>query len=310
MTAEAIAKVAEDIRLNRVRPAVGGVNWADAAQEPLDRIPIIDATEIYRSLASRPNFPINLYEDHPCITPPWPEFMVGFVNKHGNVEIALCTEWTREWETAEPIDWNLVKWRVISFLFIGGRSEAVGLVDEVSAKQWLQGESLDTPEVYLGKSRPVPTTGPVHSWQLAIDADGKPLDLHWMQLADGPRGLWDMAHLVLLQSLNFLNCRNVQIVEPHRPRAQARRVARTGQRVYEINVFPVGRAPAARAPSGAAGGGVPLTSVRGHFATYGPQYGKGLLFGKHAGRYWIPQHARGSAEFGEVDHDYKLRTQA
>jgi hypothetical protein len=54
---------------------------------------------------------------------------------------------------------------------------------------------------------------------------------------------------------------------------------------------------------------VPLTSVRGHFATYG-QDGRGLLFGKYAGRYWIPQHARGSAEHGVVAQEFRLEAEA
>jgi hypothetical protein len=40
--------------------------------------------------------------------------------------------------------------------------------------------------------------------------------------------------------------------------------------------------------------------------SYGPAYGKGLLFGKFEGRFWVPQFARGSKEFGETVKDYRL----
>lgn len=45
-------------------------------------------------------------------------------------------------------------------------------------------------------------------------------------------------------------------------------------------------------------------SVRGHFNTYGGDSGNGLLFGKHSGRYWWPQHFRGNAKHGVVAKDY------
>jgi hypothetical protein len=31
---------------------------------------------------------------------------------------------------------------------------------------------------------------------------------------------WGMAHVTLLGALNFTNCRNVELVDPQRPRAQ------------------------------------------------------------------------------------------
>jgi hypothetical protein len=49
----------------------------------------------------------------------------------------------------------------------------------------------------------------------------------------------------------------------------------------------------------------PLTSVRGHFARYGVE-GRGLLFGKYAGKFWIPAHARDAGE-GDGVKDYVLK---
>jgi hypothetical protein len=65
-------------------------------------------------------------------------------------------------------------------------------------------------------------------------------------------------------------------------------------------VFPVGRTT--RSARGEAVGGTPVHLVRGHFARYGPQYGRGLLFGKHAGRFFVPAHARGERRAGLVEH--------
>ena len=52
---------------------------------------------------------------------------------------------------------------------------------------------------------------------------------------------------------------------------------------------------------------MPRHVCRGHFAEYGPQFGKGLLFGKHAGRFFVPPHLKGKKEYGVVEKDDSLR---
>lgn len=281
-SASAIAEVMADIHTGRLRspgPPWDDVRRASAGLDP----PIIDATEIYRSIMAR-NKPIMMYEDHECIAPPWEHFAISYVNEHGNVilMLALTDPTMKDWETAEPIDWSAVRWKLATMIFIGGYSTTLGQVA---------------------------TTGPMYAWQYAIGQDGEPLDLHWVNLVPKyPADGWATAQLVFLGALNFLNCRNVEIVEPSRPRAERRRIERTGMRVSTINAFPAGRSGSRLNANPEHG--VPLTSVRGHFARYGPGYGRKLLFGKYAGRFWIPQFARGSKEHGEVEHDYVLRPEA
>gem|GEM_PF-5100106 len=48
-----------------------------------------------------------------------------------------------------------------------------------------------------------------------------------------------------------------------------------------------------------------LHLCRGHMTEYGAN-GKGLLFGKYAGRFWISPHLRGSPKRGTIKKDYKL----
>jgi hypothetical protein len=123
---------------------------------------------------------------------------------------------------------------------------------------------------------------------------------------DFPSAFVDTNAIVVLSVLNFLNCRNIALVDaPVRDRAQRRRLDRLGVRVSTLNVFAAGetrRTDRAGDPVG----GVPLTSVRGHFAHYGPQYDRALLFGKYEGRFYVPQHARGSADLGEVEQRFVL----
>lgn len=53
-------------------------------------------------------------------------------------------------------------------------------------------------------------------------------------------------------------------------------------------------------------GVMPRHVCRGHFAEYGPEFGKGLLFGKHAGRFYVPPHLRGDKKNGIVEKDYQV----
>lgn len=334
MTAEAIAKVANDLRRGIQRPAMVQIDAsADHLQLYCDEMvarvvstgPIVDATAIYR-MCKDASKPVRIYEDHPCIAPPWPTFTVAYVNDFGNVEMMSTrafdgqndnfaeyldilgtgrtsieaefesgrqgtsndlglTSQPPEWQTPNEVEWDRVRWVTETFLWIGGRSTVGG---------------------------PIPTSGPMHVWKFAIYEDGSPADLHWVQIrADMPMELWDMAHSVLLGSLNFLNCRNVDITVPPRPRAEQKRIERAGKglEVSVINVFPVGKS--SKSANKQSGEGVPLTPVRGHFAHYGaccPSHApKGLLFGKHAGKFYIPMHARGTAELGERNPDYVLK---
>lgn len=279
MTAEAIAKVVADIRSGRVLVPKGGPNPEGIGDFEW---PVVDATSIYHSIVAKDE-PVWIYEDHPCIAPPWDAAAICYVNEHGNVIVILYAAPTADhirWESdANEVDWDRVRWKLHAYVYVGGRSSVRG---------------------------PTPTTGPVHLWQFAIYENGEPADLHWVQLLDSyPMEYWDMAQLVLLGALNFLNCRNVELVEPYRPRPEKRRIARTGVTVSTISVFPISRSTRSRGEN--ASSGVPLTSVRGHFASYGPEYDRGLLFGKIAGRFWIPSYARGQAEHGKSEHDYLLR---
>lgn len=191
MTAESIAQVVADLRAGNVRVMKLaeerlGPLAAKLAKQSADSAPVVDATAIYKSLVAQ-NKPVYLYEDHPCITPPWPFASICYENEHGNtmvwqittVPVTPINKNQFNWKPAEPVDRERLRWIVHAFLWIGGRS-ARGLV---------------------------PTTGPLHLNQIAIYDNGEPADIHWVHLMpEYPLERWDMAGLVLLGSLNFLNC--------------------------------------------------------------------------------------------------------
>src|SRR4029077_18852773 len=195
MSAEQIAAVVADLRAGRVLNALpGDVALHEQALKMAQWGTVVDATAIYDSLVETPR-QISFYEDHPCIAPPWESALLCYVNGHGNVVVmsATATELHKpgvQWEEREPadhqVDWERVRWRLDVFVWVGGE--------------------IDT-EPHAG---PVPTAGPVHLWRIAIYDDGEPADINWVELlGKNSYEEWDMALTVLLESLNFMGCRNV-----------------------------------------------------------------------------------------------------
>lgn len=286
MSAEEIATVVADLRAGRVMSVV--------RDETLDKFgksmigaaagaPVVDATAIYKSLVDR-DTGVAFYEDH-NIAPVWRESLICYVNEHGNVivHVVLAFEFQggMRWEGAnDECDWERVKWVFESMTFAGGTA-ATG--------------------------SQVPTSGPLLRLQLAVYEDGEIGDIHWIQVYEAqPVSVWDMATLVLLGTLTFFVSRNVELGEPvSRPRGIRRRMDRIGVKVNELLVFPVGKSTRSLRTGDIVEGSQPISNVRGHYAKYGIE-GRGLLFGKYAGRFWIPEHARGAEEVGTVEHRYRI----
>lgn len=308
MTVEQIAEVVADIRAGRTHhPAavdeagiVTSFKLLQRAQLPQ---PVVDCTAIFTSyLAS--DKPISLYDDHPSIVPPWQNAFLCFTNTHGNV---ICLQVHREdhdgsqpaqedWFTDNSVDWARVRWIAETAVWVGGRS---------------------------GDGRPMPTAGPCHMFRHAIHDDGSPADINWLALMarkgqfaersdldDPNRSTWDTSMIVLGASLNFLGASNVEVAEPVRPRPQRRRLARTGVTVQAIVVRPPGKRRAASSvPRPIEAGETLLSPVRGHWARYGVD-GRGLLFGKYAGKFWISGHVRGQGDAEPRDYVLKPRKDA
>lgn len=290
---ELIAEVVADLRAGRVyQPAavdhtgiVISTRCLARAQKPQ---PVVDCTSVFDRF--RCGGPVSLFEDHPEITPPWPEAILGFVNIHGNAIVMQVhtypwngTEPSRDdWYTDNDVDWPDVGWIAETSIFAGGGHT---------------------------NGRPLGTTGPCHLLRHAISTSGAPVDINWVSLmmGRGYRGVagdntddpnkdtWLAATATLGGSLNFLNLRNVEVAEPHRPRPQRRRLARAGVTVQTIVVRPPGKRSNHTSTEARPMGDLdtPLSPVRGHVSRYGPKYDAGLLFGKHEGQFWVPGHVRG-----------------
>ena len=229
------------------------------------------------------------------VAPPWPAAIVAYDLDDTTGLIAMQAREITDpseisegsmWDTDEDeygnkvtVDWSRVRWIINASLF----------TDE--SKLFAPG---------LGIS----LFGPAAMWRLAVYEDGQGAYI-WTKTTAGPdRGSYAFDLMVLLHTLNICNAANVYLDVPKRSRPMAKRIARTGVRVTEIHIRP------SKASGSAKGAvvtpGVPLTTVRGHFAEYGPKYGKGLLFGRIEGRFWIPHYVRGDEAYGVIEHSYDV----
>lgn len=114
----------------------------------------------------------------------------------------------------------------------------------------------------------------------------------------------------VLDLLFLLGCKNVDI-QPRDPDPKQAKIARKrhgdtphGYRYHVLVVRPAGSRSDAPAQEI---GTMPRHVCRGHFAEYGPKYGKGLLFGKYEGRFYVPPHVKGNKDRGTVEKDYEVR---
>jgi hypothetical protein len=114
---------------------------------------------------------------------------------------------------------------------------------------------------------------------------------------------------MLLGALRLLSCANVRL-QPHdnEPKQVRRAIKRHGGNAdsYRYHTLVV-RPPGAHKDSPAQEIGImPRHVCRGHFAEYGPEFNKGLLFGRYSGRFYIPPHLKGDKKNGVVEKDYAI----
>lgn len=112
-----------------------------------------------------------------------------------------------------------------------------------------------------------------------------------------------------LDTLLMLGCKNVSLEQrPNNPDQMRLATRRFGASAYgyRYHVLVVRPATAKLGSPGIDIGSMPRHMCRGHFAEYGPEFGKGLLFGRLAGRFYIPPHLKGRTENGEVAKDYAV----
>jgi len=284
--------------------------------------PTVDVTPWWHTLGREHLEGVNLYEDHDCCFAPWETGWLCTANTYKVKEAPRgSTAGTMFWSTTrQDYDLGNVETRLFP-----DRPEAAPATTwhdatwdsvNVSPAEWEEeiGAIISSVTFYRGPNKGRPgylTVGPVWMIRLAIDYDGKLRDANWTRIVHEDVMEDALMHndvLVLVSSLNFLNCRNISVEDAAIGRPARKRIARLGVNVSHLTVTPIGkyrRSAPGRVPLG---DGMPLTSVRGHIIRSGVE-GRKHLFGNPniVGRFWVPQHARGSAEWGETIQEFELR---
>lgn len=111
-----------------------------------------------------------------------------------------------------------------------------------------------------------------------------------------------------LFAISLMHCKNVSLerVDPDPVANKERKKAGRApfRRYHIINIEPMKRVILAEGRPESNGLRRALHICRGHFARYSEEK---PLFGKHAGTFWIPAHARGSIDGGIITSDYRVK---
>lgn len=159
--------------------------------------------------------------------------------------------------------------------------------------------------------------GPFKTWIAALAPDGSMcqkvggglcnISLFDLETPPEAQKAFSMLLTESILTLGFLNCRNVS-VEEHLPSRQERRSAqRRGEEIIKyrtLAIEPMRKVLQTEGRIAEVGLSRALHICRGHFSEYSEDK---PLFGKYAGRFWIPAHVRGTTESGIVVKDYNVK---
>jgi hypothetical protein len=174
------------------------------------------------------------------------------------------------------------------------------------------------------KGEPV---GPVATWWIPLDEHGRPI---WGEAGLGAmfpqRTVWEggspvdeeladptvefaASHLgPALFAISLMHCKNVDVklVDPPErlSRKHERRHGRPLISYYVLDIKPMRRILDSEGDAQTKGLAHALHICRGHFKTYTED---APLFGKQVGTYWWAAQARGKAEEGVIEKDYRIR---
>jgi hypothetical protein len=168
--------------------------------------------------------------------------------------------------------------------------------------------------VFAQAERHQPIVGPLVVHTLGIGLSGEVLEAEVRtntRLSCSPERLTGLTTLWFsgLLAISFCHCRNVNARSEEKPAALKKRQQERGRPSVTFKVLEIEpmKAVLNKAVSeNHTGLQRALHICRGHFANYDE---KGL-FGKYHGRFWMPQHLRGSIKTGVVVKDYDVKRPA
>lgn len=113
--------------------------------------------------------------------------------------------------------------------------------------------------------------------------------------------------LPFLFALSLTHCRNVELAERELPPPVIKKRKEKGIPVFKFRhvvIKPINGKQVIGGGSSGKNNFTPLSFIRGHFKTFSEER---PLFGRHVGRYWWHQAARGKSEYGTITKDYAVQ---
>lgn len=164
--------------------------------------------------------------------------------------------------------------------------------------------------------------GPLSCTRAALDEWGRLIDVTYEINIEPDGEALQMLSLhpfaVFLHTLNFMQCANIR-TEYIQPSDKLSRSLRKKGRIKDklvgyhvLRIASSGPATKERSSGNGSSNLVAFHPVRGEFHHYGDccpglHPPKGLLFGKHTGRFWVPAHVRGNPERGTVTQSFEMK---
>ena len=212
-----------------------------------------------------------------------------------------------------------------SEFYIGVMIDVISVDDEDLKSTFVEyGKTIDAEArwlmsmtCYYSRREDMNTSGWMGKMTLLLDKDGFELESKYFQAPDhvisqGEEAVGNARFIVklvlvpVLVAISLMHCKNIELVNKPITRAMKRRVKRTGVPMVVEKVLviePFKRKVINETTGEHSGLTLAMHICRGHFREYSEEK---PLFGKYSGKYWIPQHARGNKESGEVDKEYEV----
>jgi hypothetical protein len=219
-----------------------------------------------------------------------------------------------------------VKWHICFFPFIltnfgvlGPVAELKGFLDEdgkflIAPPSVIQSSSISFTkgEFRIDHEHKMETISLWPEWSYPTN-DFRAKIQHGTKWMESERSMHERAAMVgfiapVFFAFHYLNYRNIVAGKvPGRYDSPREAKNRPPARSYHIlKVRPISARKSASRPFSEVIGNMPLHTVAGCHHRYGPKYGRGLLFGKYEGKFWVAPHVRGNARSGIVNKDYEL----
>ena len=250
------------------------------------------------------------------------------------IDINNVAIWVQKEEDSGTFDWD--KWigsmvspiekAFFTYKIFGGPYYA-GIVIDV--KKVEKGDDFGIPldddvvwlmfmRCYYSRRSDMSISNEVGTMTITLDKDGFEMRSKYFKATDSVISMGDeyvknaryyskVLIVPVLVAISLMHCKNIELVSKPITRAMKRRVQRTGipmviEKVLVIEPFK--RKVINEITGEHTGLTLALHICRGHFREYSKEK---PLFGKYPGKYWIPQHARGNKESGEINKEYKVK---